>query len=235
MHELSADHYDLLFAHKDYQREAHHLRDRLWRVNPGMHSVLDVACGTGAHDEVLCQFYEVDGLDVHPGFLELARKRNPGGTYHETDMCNFRLDRMYDVILCLGSIGYAQSYGHLVAVLRCCSEHLLNGGVLVVEPWLEPSQWPNDTVAQLHNERDGMHITRLAHHHRVGSIAAIDFHYLIGSPKTEIIHRTERHELGLFTRDDTRQALVEVGLTGVEYDPQGMAHGLFSARKEQVG
>jgi hypothetical protein len=80
-----------------------------------------------------------------------------------------------------------------------------------------------------------MHITRLAHHHRIGSLAAIDFHYLVGSPKTGIIHRTERHELGLFTRDDTRQALVEVGLTGIDYDPQGMTHGLYTARKEQVG
>ncbi len=236
MHELSAEQYDLLTAHTDYEREAHHLRDRLWRIDAGIHSVLDVACGTGAHDEILCQFYEVDGLDSHPGFLQLARQRNPGGTYHEADMCNFRLDRMYDVVLCLsGSIGYAQTYGHLVAALRCCREHLTNRGIVLVEPWIEPAQWQNDLVSESHNERDGVHLTRLAHHRRMGGLAAIDCHYLIGTPKTGIIHRTERHEMGLFTHQHIHQALNEVGLTQIDFDPDALGRGLYTARMEVDG
>ena len=227
MYKLSAHDYDLLYSQKDYEREAHTLRERLWRIDAGLHSILDVACGTGAHDEILCQYYEVDGLDLHAPFLECARLRNPGGTYHEADMCDFRLDRMYDAILCLfGSIGYTQTYGHLVAALRCCRDHLTQRGVVIVEPWVEPERWQSDHVWQTHSEREGVHITRMTHGHRMGGICAMDFYYLIGSPAAGIIHQQERHELGLFTKEHIRQALIEAGLTHVDYDADGLGHGL---------
>lgn len=238
--ELSAEHYDLLHAHKDREREAHHLRDRLWRLDPGLHSVLNLGCATGRHDEVLSQFYEVDGLDLHPGFLAQARQRNPGGHYYEADLCDFRLDRMYDAIVCLsGTIGYAQTYGRLVAAMRCCREHLMAQGVIVIEPWIEPARWHNDALQDLHNERDGVHIARLAHSRRLGGISAIDYHYLIGSPGDGIIHRQERHELGLFTAEHMRQGLSEAGLALLEYDPEGLSRtgtgrGVYIARREDA-
>ena len=90
MFQLSAEHYDALYATKDYEREAHLLRDRLSRIDPSLHTVLDVACGTGAHDEHLCRFYEVDGLDLRTEFtadlkqlegLAVAKRgRQPGFT-----------------------------------------------------------------------------------------------------------------------------------------------------------
>jgi SAM-dependent methyltransferase len=238
--ELSADHYDLLHSHKRYEREAHHLRDRLWRIEPGLQKVLDLGCGTGAHDEILSQFYEVDGLDLHTGFLERARQRNPGGHYYEADMCDFRLDRMYDAIVCLfGSIGYAQTYGRLVSALRCCREHLTQRGVVIIEPWVEPERWHNDAIRHLHNERDGSHIVRMAHGRRHGGISVIDCHYLIGTPGEGVTHRQERHEVGLFTSEHMRQGLDEAGLALLDYDALGLAsdetgRGLYIARAKET-
>jgi ubiquinone/menaquinone biosynthesis C-methylase UbiE len=38
---------------------------------------LDVACGTGKHLQFLQEHYQVDGLDISPNMLKIARKRLP--------------------------------------------------------------------------------------------------------------------------------------------------------------
>ena len=116
-------------------REAHRLRKRLSRLDPSLHTVLDVACGTGAHDEHLCRYYEVDGLDLRTEFLDAARRRNPSGRYHVADMREFRLDRLYDTVPCLfSSIGYARTGADLERTLACFRDHLTPRGVVVIEP-----------------------------------------------------------------------------------------------------
>ena len=63
-----------------------------------------------------------------------------------------------------------------------------------------------------------------------GSLSIIDFHYLVGS-KSGIIHFTERHELGLFTVEEMKNAFKQVGLK-VKYDPEGLTgRGLYIAQR----
>ena len=59
--------------------------------NEGAASLLDVACGTGAHLRHLRSRYEVVGLDIDPGMLEQAREALPGVTLVEGDMRSFGL------------------------------------------------------------------------------------------------------------------------------------------------
>ena len=166
MFQLSAEHYDALYATKDYEREAHLLRDRLSRIDPSLHTVLDVACGTGAHDEHLCRFYEVDGLDLRTEFLDGARRRNARGQYHVVDMREFRLDRLYDTVLCLfSSIGYARTRIDLARTLACFREHLTPRGIVVIEPWLTPDAWVSPSTRvdngvggrRVHRSHDSFH------------------------------------------------------------------------------
>ena len=69
----------------------------------------------------------------------------------------------------------------------------------------------------------------------MGGICAMDFYYMIGSPAAGIIHQQERHELGLFTKEHIRQDLIEAGLTHVDYDADGLGHGLYTARVPESG
>jgi hypothetical protein len=48
--------------------------------------MLDVACGTGEHDRFLCADYRVDGIDLNPEFVRIAKSKNPAGDYHVADM-----------------------------------------------------------------------------------------------------------------------------------------------------
>src|SRR6476620_1453307 len=104
----SARIYDALYAWKDYAVEAQRLRDIIQGrgLSDGA-TLLDVACGTGAHIAHLKQYYLVEGLDLDPVLLEVARERNPEIVFHQGDMAHFKLGRRFDVVTCLfSSIGY---------------------------------------------------------------------------------------------------------------------------------
>jgi SAM-dependent methyltransferase len=233
--QLSAEHYDTLYAVKDYEREAHLLRDRLSHLDPSLHTVLDVACGTGAHDEHLCRFYEVDGLDLRPEFLDAARRRNTSGRYHVGDMRDFRLDRLYDVAICLfSSIGYARTRMELVRTLTCFHDHLTPRGVVVIEPWLTPGVYETPAVRHMHGGSGADSIVRMSHSSRreegTDSVSVMELHYLVGSTQA-VEYSRETHEMGLFTERQMAAALVEAGFADVHHDLVGLTgRGLYLAR-----
>src|SRR5512144_2010387 len=83
MFTASAELYDLIYgAFKDYAAETTQVAELLRRVNPRCASVLDVACGTGEHARRLADHgFRVDGLDLNPAFLSIARKKHPAGRF----------------------------------------------------------------------------------------------------------------------------------------------------------
>lgn len=71
-------------------------------LQPGM-KVLDVGCGTGESTRFLTNSYpdiEVEGLDLSPGMLDVARKLDSVSNYFEGDVCNIkRPERTYDLVI----------------------------------------------------------------------------------------------------------------------------------------
>lgn len=71
-------------------------------LQPGM-KVLDVGCGTGESTRFLTNFYqdlEVEGLDLSPGMLAVARQLDSVSNYFEGDVCNIeRPDATYDLVI----------------------------------------------------------------------------------------------------------------------------------------
>lgn len=65
--------------------------------------ILDVGCGTGESTRFLRQHYKgtrVDGMDLSPGMLSVARRHDPQGTYFEGDVTEIpRPDASYDLVL----------------------------------------------------------------------------------------------------------------------------------------
>lgn len=65
--------------------------------------VLDVGCGTGESTRFLRRHYpgvRVEGMDLSPGMLSVARKHDPQGAYFEGDVCAIdRPDAAYEVVL----------------------------------------------------------------------------------------------------------------------------------------
>src|SRR5438105_8157504 len=159
----SARFYDALYAWKDYGTEAQRLRDII--LSHGLTdgaTLLDVACGTGAHIAHLKQFYRVEGLDLDPVLLEIARERNPEIAFHQGDMEDFKLGRQFDVVTCLfSSIGYVKTVPRLNQTLANLARHTAPGGLVLVEPWLMPEVYQVGGVRALFVDQPDLKIARM--------------------------------------------------------------------------
>lgn len=233
MFSASAEFYDLIYStFKDYAAETAWLARALRELNPGCRSVLDVACGTGEHARLLAaQGFRVDGLDLDPAFLRIARRKHPAGRFVEADMSDFHLPDRYDAVLCLfSSIGYLRTLDRVRRALACFREHLAPGGVILIEPWFAPGGLDPTRVATNVAEAEGVRITRVSRVQVEGRLSRLLFEYEI-TDATGTRHAEEIHELGLFTPDELLAAFEQEGLDAA-WDPKGLTdRGLFVATR----
>lgn len=226
----SAAFYDAIYSFKNYEEEAAriHALVQEHKRSPG-NTLLDVACGTGKHLTFLRPYYRMEGLDLDPGLLAVARRENPELAFHQADMTSFDLGRQFDVVTCLfSSIGYAKTLEKMRQTTATLSRHLRPGGVLLVEPWFTPDEYRPGMVGARFVDEPELKMARMNISELIDGVSVLDFHYLVGTPKG-IEHFTELHELGLFTREEHLQALADVGLEAT-YDPKGlMDRGLYIA------
>jgi len=210
----SAHVYDLIYAGmKDYAVEAREVHDIVQARRPGARSLLDVACGTGAHLRHLRQWYEVMGIDADAAMLAQARPQLPGVTLVEADMRSFELGRSFDAVICLfSSIGYMTSTGELDAAVAGMTRHLASGGVLVVDGWIRPDAWHDDTPPHVLTGADGtLAVARIGLSRRAGNKTTLEMHHLIASGGT-VEYVVDEHQLTLFEPAEYTAALRRAGL-----------------------
>jgi SAM-dependent methyltransferase len=232
MFSASAEFYDLIYSRfKDYRAEAERLA-ALIRDRTGSVALLDVACGTGEHARCLGALgFTVDGVDLQADFVHIAQAKNPGGRFEQQDMVELSLGRTYGAVLCLFSaIGYVRTETRLREAMQRFAAHTEPAGLVIVEPWFEPGQMEDGYVSMQVAETERVKLCRMSVTTVKADISRLAFEYLIGRPG-RLEHRSEVHELGLFTREQMTRALEEAGLA-VEYDPVGLeGRGLYLARR----
>ena len=233
LYRQSVEAYELLHAArgKDYGREAAAVAERIRRRRPEARTVLDVACGSGLHLAAFQdQGFEVEGVDLSDGMLAAARARLPGVALHQGDMRTFRLGRRFDAVVCLfSSIGYMTTLDDLAAAIATMGEHLLPGGVLVVEPWFEPGAWHDGSVFSEAAKAGDFAVARVSRSWREGDESLIEMLYSVARPDRAWSF-TELHRMGLFTTEQQLEVYRAAGLI-VEHEPRpGLTdRGLFVA------
>jgi SAM-dependent methyltransferase len=231
----SAAWYDALYAWKDYGAESARLWELLRAGGQTGGTLLEVACGTGNHLVHLRHHYSVEGLDLDAGLLERAREKVPEVPLHLGDMRAFDLGRQFDVVTCLfSSIGYTRERSGLRRAIACMARHLAPKGLLVVEPWFPPDRWHRGRMHLLTTDQPDLKVARMSRADLVegaeNPVSILDFQYLVGTP-AGVDHLVERHELGLFTRDQMDEAFDAAALKA-EYDDQGLSgRGLYTGRR----
>ena len=234
MFSKSAKFYNALYGSmgKDYAAEAQKVHQLIQqhKKSPG-NALLEVACGTGLHASILRQNYQVEGLDLDAEMLAVASQNYPDISFHQADMAKFDLGKQFDVVTCLfSSIGYVKTKVRLDQAIQTMKDHLLPGGVLIVEPWFTPEQWKTGRVSALFVDQPDLKISRINISEAKGLISFFVFHYTVGSPQG-IEYFTERHELGLFTQEEYLEAFRKAGLEVIR-DPDGLdGRGLYIGLK----
>lgn len=232
MFSRSAHLYDAIYSFKDYAAESERLHGLVDQRTPGARTLLDVACGTGMHLAELRRWYEVEGVDVDPQLLAIARQRLPDVPLHEGDMTTLDLGREFDVVTCLfSSIAYVRTPEGLERATASLARHVAPGGLLVVEPWITPDAWIPDHVAAVFVDEPELKVARI----NGGAVPdgdrlVLDMHYLVGTPGG-VEHFIERHDVGMFTREQYLDAVRAAGLD-VEWDDEGLfGRGLVLGRR----
>ena len=110
------------------------------------------------------------------------------------------------------------------------ADHVVGGGIVVVEPWFEPGTLEDGYVAMHTAQGEHINVCRMSVTRVRDGISQLEFEYLIGR-RGALERRAEVHELGLFTKAQMLRAFEDAGLA-VEYDQHGLCgRGLYLARK----
>ncbi|NDU71400.1 methyltransferase domain-containing protein [Actinomadura sp. DSM 109109] len=225
-----AEVYELTYRHrgKDWGAEAAEVTRRIRERRPRARSLLDVACGTGAHLAAFrSDFDHVEGLELSDAMRERAARRLPGVAVHGGDMRGFALGRAFDAVTCLyTAIAYLPTVAAMRAAVAAMAGHLLPGGVLVVEPWWPPERFIEGFVGgDLVRDGDTV-VARVSHSTRQGRAARMDVRWTVGRPAGLREFRTVE-TFTMFTADEFRAAFADSGCD-LEHEEAGLnGYGLF--------
>lgn len=134
---------DASYRHaKNYQEEVDFILRRAGNIK-GKKILIDVACGSGGHAELLGKAgFDVYAVDSSPAMLRLLKKNLPNAKTFKQDMRNLQVPRQADVLICMyNSINYNYSYAELSRTLKRFYDHLKPGGVLVFDTAFMTDTW----------------------------------------------------------------------------------------------
>jgi SAM-dependent methyltransferase len=142
-------------------------------------------------------------------------------------MLTFKFPERFDVITCLFSaIGYMTTVADLRKAIRNMSRHVNPGGVLIVEPWITPSNFKSGTPHAVLVNQPKLKIARIGRSSARGRISIIDFHYLIATPnRTQYFMESEK--FGLFTHVEYLSSFRAAGLRVAYYERGLIGRGLY--------
>lgn len=233
MFSASAELYDAIyFTFKDYVAEAAEIARRIRDLHPGARSILDVGCGTGEHARLLATHHDfrVDGLDLNPEFLRLARAKHPAGRFFIANMAEFNIGERYDAVICMfSSIGYVRTLAAMERAFRSFARHVTPTGVVIVEPWFPPEKMQSGHHSERSATSGAMRIRRVGTTEIEDRLCRLRFDYTVEEPG-RVQHITEVHELGLFTEQETLDAFAAAGLTARHDAKTASNRGVYVAR-----
>lgn len=229
--EYSSEHaelYDEIFRGrgKDFAGEAARVAELVRERNPGASSLLDVACGTGAHLEAFQDLFDrVEGVELAPAMLDVAQKRLPDAELHLGDMRELRLPDRFDAITCLGnSVACVDSSEEMAESVSRMAAHLNPGGVLVVEPWWFPGNFIDGHVGGHLQLEPGRAVCRMTRAVRKGDRTRHEVRFLLADDRG--FHQFgEVLSVGLFTPEQYRDAFHEAGCDVVLEPALALADG----------
>jgi ubiquinone/menaquinone biosynthesis C-methylase UbiE len=160
------------------KKEAYHIRVLLNRYqniqNQKPVTLLNVACGLGRHDRWLRELgFTVESIDIDPGFIKIAKKRNPSfkKSYKVGSMVKLPYKScFFDAALCLFSAFNIPNDNENSKVLKELARVLKSQGLLIMDM---QNKNPKKTTVGVHTSKASNGIIKVTKTKFVGN-------YLVG-------------------------------------------------------
>jgi SAM-dependent methyltransferase len=155
-----ARYYDLFYRDKDYYGEAEYVHGLIQSHAPGARSLLNLGCGSGAHDRFLVDLnYTVTGVDLSDTMLTIAQQRAAGNDvfdYHQGDIRSIRLNKSFDAVISLFHVmSYQVTNEDVISSFTTARSHLNTGGLFIFDCWYGPAvltDLPGMRLKEIENE-----------------------------------------------------------------------------------
>lgn len=131
--------YDTFASHYDHvvgsrADVAQYLRTLILKYHKRAKTLLELGCGSGSMLQLLSRQYECDGIDLSRSMLRIARSKAPQARLHHGDICDFTLNRRFDVVVCpFDTINHVTSFSKWKKVFAKAHQHLNPGGVFIFD------------------------------------------------------------------------------------------------------
>ncbi|HUT81846.1 MAG TPA: class I SAM-dependent methyltransferase [Candidatus Bathyarchaeia archaeon] len=232
MYKSLAKYYDKIYHWKEYRKEVNELKELIkqYKKSSG-NELLDVGCGTGNHIQYLMDEFDCTGVDLNQGILDVAREKLPAVKFIQSDMINMDLAKKFDVIVCLFSaIGYITEKEKVKKTLISFSNHLKDGGIVLIEPWLTIDMYKAGSPHITIYEDKDLKIARANISEQDGDRSIFDMHYLIAERDKPVQHFIDRHEMIMFPHELFLSFMTESGLKAWKF-----SEGIFESRGLLIG
>ena len=206
--DLYSQYYDLLYQDKDYAAEVEYIDNLIKKYNSNTKTILDLGCGTGRHDALLCdKGYKVHGVDISKEMLEIAanrrKERKSKLTFSQSDITQLNLNQKFNAIISLFIVmGYQNTNSSLNKVFSGVRDHLDEGGLFIFDFWYGPAvltDLPKTTIKKLENEH--IKVTRLAESKLHPQLNKVDVNFDVFVTRKEdgvTIEKKELHSIRYF-------------------------------------
>lgn len=225
-----------LFSHpKDYREEAEWLWAALAQAARGpVTTMLELGAGGGNNALHLKHRCRLTLADLSPRMVEVSRRLNPECEHAVGDMRTLRLAQRFDAVFVHDAIMYMTTLEDLQAALATVAEHLVPGGIAVVQPDFVAETFRPSTDHGGHDAPDGRSLRYLAWTREPASgrtVVEVDFAMLLreADGTTRTVH--DRHLNGLFPRKAWTRAFREAGFANVAVEADPWEREVFFAIK----
>jgi SAM-dependent methyltransferase len=200
--DLYSQYYDLLYQDKDYIAEVDYIENLIKSHSSETRTILDLGCGTGKHDELLCnKGYTLHGVDISEEMLEIAEIRRKDKedklTFSQSDITQLHLNQKFDTIVSLFHVmSYQNTNTALDKVFSGVRDHLNKDGLFIFDFWYGPAvltDLPKATIKRLENEH--IKVTRVAESKMHAQLNTVDVNFNVFVTQKEDGTSIEKKEL----------------------------------------
>ncbi|HNI44424.1 MAG: class I SAM-dependent methyltransferase [Chitinophagales bacterium] len=222
--------YDLTYEWKNYAHDSQILQDIIAQYQQSKgNSILEVACGTGNYISHFLPKYQMTGVDLSEDMLAVARQKFPNVEFYQNDMRNFSLPQEFDVVMCLfSSIAYLGE-ADLLPTIANFAKHTRQGGLVIVEPFVDPDKVNPKHLHFLKVEKPDVLISRHSVAQREDNKLILNFHFLVTTEQSTSYFQ-EKHITTLFEPQVMQQTFEQCGLQTYRFE-----NGLMPDRSLFVG